>query len=239
MSTAIARALHHHRPLDPARPLRRSHRLRVAPIRQDGPTTCTIACLRMVARYFGHEVDPSAVAAALFTDSAGCSYNTDLARIARRLGLEAECHGYNLYLNEPGDGALAPAALLAKMRATRATLADPWYRPMLESIVAALEEGVRYVVRRPTWAAIADYLRRGVPVIAVANYAALHDVRGDPFSGHDVLVTGYEGRKVFLIDPLHGAESCVDRDLLMFAIASRSAIGTSEYLAAAFPAAVT
>ena len=237
MSTAAVRALHHHRPAEPARPVLCGHRLRVAPIRQDGPTTCTIACLRMIGRYFGREVDPSAAAATLFTDAAGCSFNTDLARVARRLGLEAECHGYNLYLNEPADGALAPDALLAKMRATQASLADPWYRPMLDSIVAALEEGVRYIVRRPDWGAIADYLRRGVPVIAVANYAALHGVRGDPFSGHDVLVTGFEGRKVFLIDPLHGAETCVDRDLLMFAIASRSAIGTSEYLAAAFPAA--
>jgi hypothetical protein len=189
----------------------------------------------MVLRYYGRDLASAEIEWQLFHDSAGCCFNTDLARVARRLGLAAECHGYNLYLNDPSDGALSQPELLAHFRSVRTTLADRWYAPMLDSIVASLEEGVGYLVRRPTWNTIAAYLRRGVPVVAVVNYAALHSRRGNPFSGHDVLVTGYEGRKVFLVDPLIGAEQRVDRDQLMFAIASRSATGTSEYLAAFYP----
>jgi hypothetical protein len=191
----------------------------------------------MVLRYYGRDAEPIEIERELFHDTAGCCFNTDLARIARRHGLVAECHGYNLYLNDPSDAALSQAELLARFRATRETLPDPWYRPMLDSIVGALEGGVAYSVGRPSWSTIAAYLRRDVPVIAVVSYAALHGKRGNPFSGHDVLVTGYEGRKAFLIDPLHGTEQRVDRDQLMFAIASRSAIGTSEYLAAFYPPA--
>jgi predicted double-glycine peptidase len=207
----------------------RTHRLHVEPILQEGPTSCTNACLRMVARYFGQEISRDEIDRALFKDSAGCSFNTDVARIARRHGFAAECYGYNLYLNDPADGDLAQSALLGKLRHEQANLRDPWYRPMLDSIVAALEEGVGYAVRRPTFEIAASYLRQRIPVIAVVSYPALHGVRGNPFSGHDVVLTGYDGRRVFFVDPLHGEERSVTRAHFMFALHSRSAIGTSDY----------
>jgi hypothetical protein len=213
----------------------RSHRLHLAPIRQDGPTTCTNACLRMVAGYFGREIDPGEIDRALFKDSAGCSFNTDLARIARRHGLRADCYGYNLYLNDPADAALAPKALLQKLRAQQASLADPWYAPMLGSIVGALAEGVCYRVRKPLFETAAAYLRQRVPVIAVVSYPALHGRRGNPFSGHDVVLTGYDARKVFFVDPIDGLEHSVTRAHFMFALHSRSAIGTSDYFTVLHP----
>jgi predicted double-glycine peptidase len=217
----------HHRPLRSS-PLR-THRLPVEPILQHGPTTCTNACLRMVGRYFGRDFDREEIDRALYKDTAGCSFNTDLARIARRHGFAAECYGYNLYLNDPSDGDLGSTALLAKLRHEQANLRDPWYGPMLDSIVAALDEGVAYLVRRPAFEIAASYLRQRVPVIAVVSYPALHGVRGNPFSGHDVVLTGYDGRRVFFVDPLHGDERSVTRAHFMFALHSRSAIGTSDY----------
>jgi hypothetical protein len=189
----------------------------------------------MVLGYYGYELAADEIDGALFKDVAGCSFNTDVARIARRHGFAADCYGYNLYLTDPEDGALPQDELLGKLRDEQGRLEDQWYAPMLHSIVAALDEGVRYVIQRPSWDTIAGYLARDVPVIAVVSYAALHGVRGNPFAGHDVLVTGYARRKVHLIDPLDGAEHVVDREHLMFAIASRSAIGTSEYLTAISP----
>jgi hypothetical protein len=203
--------------------------LQLEPILQDGPTACTNACLRMVAGYFGRELERDAIDRALFKDSAGCSFNTDLARIALRHGFAADCYGYNLYLTDPADAGLSPAALLDRLRRERAHLRDPWYRPMLESIVAALQEGVHYAVRRPAFEIAASYLRARIPVIAVVSYPALHGVRGNPFSGHDVVLTGYDGRRVFFVDPLHGEERSVTRAHFMFALHSRSAIGTSDY----------
>ena len=211
------------------------HRLQLEPIVQESPTTCTNACLRMVGRYFGRELSRDEIDRALYKDSAGCSFNTDVARIARRHGFAAECYGYNLYLTDPADGALAPSALLDKLRYERAHLRDPWYRPMLDSIVAALEEGVDYLVRRPAFEIAASHLRQRVPVIAVVSYPALHGVRGNPFSGHDVVLTGYDGRRVFFVDPLHGQERSVTRAHFMFALHSRSAIGTSDYFTVVRP----
>ena len=190
----------------------------------------------MVARYFGRELDRDAIDRALFKDSAGCSFNTDLARIALRHGLRADCYGYNLYLSEPADAALAPEALLGKLRAQQANLADPWYSPMLRSIVDALDEGVRYVGRKPVFDIAAAYLRQRVPVIAVVSYPALHGRRGNPFSGHDVVLTGYDSRRVFFVDPFDGHEHAVSRAHFMFALHSRSAIGTSDYFTALQPA---
>jgi predicted double-glycine peptidase len=213
------------------------HRLQLTPIVQDGPTSCTNACLRMVAGYFGRKLDRDEIDRALFKDSAGCSFNTDIARFALRHGFAAECYGYNLYLTDPADGGLAPSALLSKLRREQAHLRDQWYRPMLASIVAALAEGVRYVVRRPAFEIAAGYLRQRIPVIAVVSYPALHGVRGNPFSGHDVVLTGYDGRRVYFVDPLHGDERSVTRAHFMFALHSRSAIGTSDYFTVVRPPA--
>jgi hypothetical protein len=220
----------------PSAHVRRSHRLQLEPIQQDGPTSCTNACLRMIARYFGREIDAAEIDRALFKDSAGCSFNTDLARIAVRHGLRADCYGYNLYLNDPADAALPPAALLDELRARQASLADPWYAPMLGSIVEALAEGVRYKVRKPVFDTAAAYLRQRIPVVAVVSYPALHDRRGNPFSGHDVVLTGYDARKVFFVDPIDGLEHSVGRAHFMFALHSRSAIGTSDYFTVVHPA---
>jgi hypothetical protein len=189
----------------------------------------------MVARYFGQEIGRDAIDRALFKDSAGCSFNTDVARIARRHGFAAECYGYNLYLNDPADGDLAQSALLGKLRHEQAHLRDPWYRSMLDSIVAALDEGVGYAVRRPTFEIAASYLRQRIPVIAVVSYPALYGVRGNPFSGHDVVLTGYDSRRVFFVDPLHAEERSVTRAHFMFALHSRSAIGTSDYFTVVRP----
>jgi hypothetical protein len=190
----------------------------------------------MVARYFGCEIAPEEIDRAIFKDAVGCSFNTDLARIARRHGLRADCYGYNLYLNDPADAALPHDVLLETLRARGADLADPWYAPMLGSIVDALAEGVRYNVRKPAFETAAAYLRDRVPVIAVVSYPALHGRRGNPFSGHDVVLTGYDARRVFFVDPHDGQEHSTTRAHFMFALHSRSAIGTSDYFTVIQPA---
>ena len=161
--------------------------------------------------------------------------STPTSPASLRHGLRADCYGYNLYLNDLSDAALASGAQLLEQRARQASLADPWYAPMLASIVGALAEGVRYRVRKPVFETAAAYLRQRVPVIAVVSYPALHGQRGDPFSGHDVVLTGYDARKVFFVDPIDGLEHSVTRAHFMFALHSRSAIGTSDYFTVLHP----
>ena len=89
-----------------------------------------------------------------------------------------------------------------------------------------------YRILKPNAKTIVSYLKKGVPLIASVSYAALHDKKGSVYEGHDVVLSGIDGKMVSYIDPEIAKEKTISIDDLMFAIVSRRAIASSAYLIA-------
>lgn len=111
-------------------------------------------------------------------------------------------------------------------------LKDPWYEPALESTIYAIEAGLRYRIQKPNLKDVTRYLEAGAPAILAVNYSALHDLRGDPFEGHDIVITGVDKETFFFIDPRYGEEETITGSDLHFAFLQRKIIAAAAYLLA-------
>lgn len=92
---------------------------------------------------------------------------------------------------------------------------DSWYELKLQSALCSIREGVKYVVQRPDLRVMLSYLQKGVPLIVTVNPPTLYSRQGLPNIGHDIVLSGYEGEKVFhFVDPANGAKTRVRATLL-------------------------
>jgi hypothetical protein len=190
----------------------------------------------MVLRYYGVQSSSDAIRQAILKDEQGGSFNTEIARYARRLGFPTTCYGYNLYLTDPEtDRTLTPGELVKRLERA-APAADRRYEAMRRSTVAYLREGGSYAIERPRLDLITSAVRAGSPAIVSVSAPALYGRRGDPFAGHDIVVIGVEDQTIVFIDPERGREDAVDGELLMFALLSRKVTAASAYLVAISPA---
>ena len=104
--------------------------------------------------------------------------------------------------------------------------------PLVDSLISTIKSGVNYHILKPNIKIIQGYLEKNIPLIASVSYTALHNIQGDAFDGHDIVLSGIENGKIVYIDPEFATEELIDPDDLMFAIISRRAIATSAYLIA-------
>jgi hypothetical protein len=189
----------------------------------------------MVLHYYKKKVTPAQIKRFVLKDPQGATVLTELGRFATHCGLSAECLAYNLFYTEPADAALSPSRLYKKLKGQLAHLKEAWYQVALESTLKAFDAGVRYRIKKPALADIRDYLTQGIPPILTVNYAALHEVQGDPFEGHDIVITGNKDNHFFFIDPKHGKEEDIAASDLLFAWLQRKIIAAGAYLLAIGP----
>lgn len=183
-------------------------------------------------QYYGFALSPQELDAALLKDTEGGSFLTELARYARSRGLLADCFAFNLYLTDPSDATLSPLLLVKKLRDQQLKLNDQWYQFMVTSTILSISAGVKYIIQKPQLSTITSYLSRSIPLIVTVSYAALHNHQGDPFIGHDILLTGFDQGYLYFIDPLHSREQGMPASDILFALLSRKVIAASAYMLA-------
>lgn len=183
-------------------------------------------------QYYGYTLSPQEIDAALLKDTEGGSFLTELARYARSRGLLADCFAFNLYLTDPSDAALSPHSLVKKLKAQQLKIKDQWYESMRESTILSISAGVKYIIQKPQLSTIALYLSQNIPLIVTVSYAALHNQQGDPFIGHDIVLTGFEQGTLYFIDPIHSREQGMPASDILFALLSRKVIAASAYMLA-------
>lgn len=208
----------------------------IVPIKQLEPNECTMVCLKMVLNYYGIDISLKEINDGIIKAIDGSSYNTEIAKFSVTKGLKADCLAYNLYITDPKDSDLSSTQLIKKLKEG---IEHPWFDKdsnllLVKSTINAIESGVNYIIKKPTAKTISLYLKKNIPIIASVNYAALHNKQGNPYTGHDVVLTGIEDNWIRYIDPEHAKEESINIRDLMFAIISRRAISTSSYLIAIY-----
>lgn len=205
-------------------------------IKQEGGDDCGITCLRMVLKYYGHDIPASDIKMFVIGDSIG-TFETEEGRFAKHLGLEADCFGYNLYLLSPQDTKLSLFELLKKLDEERQhPWFDCWYDKMYQSITKSLREGVNYCIQPPTPEIIKSYLKRKIPLIVSVNPLVFNQQQGgDPSVGHDIVLSGIKGDSVYYIDPLIGKQRSAGLEHVMLSIYARKWITTSAWIVAIYP----
>ncbi len=208
-------------------------KINITPLRQIEPKECSMVCLRMILSYYDKNYSVQEIYKELFKAYDGSSYNTEIARFAKNKGFKITCFTYHLYIIDPADSKLSKIKLTNKLKRE---LTEPWFDKentlLVESTIRAIEDGVDIKIQKPLAKIIVSYLKKGIPLIASVNYAALHNTQGNIFEGHDIVLSGIENDNIIYIDPEHAKEEVISLNDLMFAIISRRAISTSSYLIA-------
>lgn len=206
----------------------------IKPIKQLDPNSCSIACMMMVLDYYGLKVSHKDIFDFIIKATPeGGSFVTEIARFAKSKGFKVDCYAYNLYLTDPKDSKLSKKELLRKLeKELKNSKRDKYYDLMLESTIKGIKERVDYIIKKPDFKTIKQYLTRSVPLIITVNYAALHDKQGDPFESHDIVLCGLDGNVVYFVDPEHAKIESIGSSDLMFAFLQRKIISGSAYLLA-------
>lgn len=210
----------------------------IRPIRQ-GKESCGTTCLRMVLSYYGMERSADELEPAMLMEEYRGGRGTVLAELGRctqGLGLRAACYAYNLQLISPRS-TFSGAELLRQLEARRPEFEGTPGAITLESTIHCLREGVRYAVVKPSRQLLTSYLGRGSPLIIAVNRAALRNAQGDPWVGHDIVLTGYQGDAFSFIDPHWGRQETVAFDDLLFAMLAKKVITQSAYMVVIKPKA--
>lgn len=210
----------------------------IRPIRQ-GNESCGTICLRMVLGYYGIERSAEQLERTMLMEEYQGGRGTvlaELGRCAQGLGLRAVCYTYNLQLINP-RAALSGAALLLQLEARRPEFEGTPGAITLESTIHCLKDGVRYAILKPSRQLLASYLGRGIPLVVAVNHAALRNVQGDPWAGHDIVLTGYQGDAFSFIDPHMGRQEMIAFDDLLFAMLAKKVITQSAYMVVIKPRA--
>lgn len=204
--------------------------LAIDPLIQNRHDDCGITCLRMVLAYYGEQTSSDEIERFIQTAEDGTTYLTELARYACSRNYNVECLAYNLFLTDPRARTGSPPELLRRLRCAGKNLPDEWFRGMLTSTIHAVQGGVRYTVVKPCLSMIMGALHHGIPPIVTVSEAALYERQGDPFVSHDVLVIGFEAKKVIFIDPAMGQRDSVEWPQFYFALLSRKITSASAYM---------
>lgn len=208
--------------------------IQIKPLKQLSPMACSITCLRMLLSYYGVSVSHKEILRFIVKippDNA--SFLMEMARFARSKGFNVDCYVYNLYLTDPKDSQLSKNDLLKKLKHEfDSHNRDKYYDLMLELTIKGIKEGVNYIIKKPNFEIIKSSLVQKIPLSVMVNYAALHDLQGDPFESHDIVLCGLSGQKVFYIDPEHAKRESISVSDLMFAILESKVISASAYLIA-------
>lgn len=212
----------------------------IRPIRQE-KESCATTCLRMVLSYYGMERSAEELERVMLMEEYQGGRGTvlaELGRCAQGLGLRAACYTYNLQLISP-RATFTGTELLRRLEARRPEFEGTPGGITLESTIRCLRVGVRYTVVKPSRRLLASYLGRGIPLIITVNRAALRNAQGDPWAGHDIVLTGYQGDAFSFIDPQEGRQETMAFDDLFFAMLAKKVITQSAYMVVIKPKAIT
>ncbi|OGM33463.1 hypothetical protein A2803_04685 [Candidatus Woesebacteria bacterium RIFCSPHIGHO2_01_FULL_44_21] len=209
----------------------------IKPLKQSDPNACSVTCLRMILSYYGLEVSNDEIFDFIVKATPeGGSFLSEIGRFANSRGFGVDLYAYNLYLTDPKDADLSEDELLRKLeRQLSDSQRDKYYDLMLKSTIDGVKEGVRYIIKKPSFEIIKEYLNNGIPLSIRLNYASLVNKQGDPFDSHDVVLSGREDKKVRLVDPEDASEKLFDYQDLMFSISQSKIISASAYLLAVTP----
>ncbi len=203
-------------------------------IKQQTPMGCFIASLRMVLQCWGLKVTDEEIDQVVLKDEKGGSYLTELAWFARTKGFQVDCFAYNLSLLDPQDGVLSSDILIAKLQKRYEEYKSEWHKTLCASTIRCLKAGVHYIIKKPSLEDMKSYLQKSIPLIVTVNFTALYNKKGDPFAGHDIVVTGIENNTVNYIDPLYGEEKTSDVENFIFALMQRRIVEASAYMIAVY-----
>lgn len=209
----------------------------VKPIKQESPNDCSITCMRMILAYYGLNIPRDEIFKYIIKATPdGGSYLSEIGRFAKSKGFIVDMYAYNLYLTDSKDADLGKRKLLEKLeKELNNSERDKYYDLMLKSTIKAIGESVNYFIVKPSFKIIKNYLNRKIPVSVRINYASLVGEQGDPFDSHDVVLSGFRDKEIFLIDPYDASEKLFNYEDVIFAINQSKIITASAYLLAVKP----
>ncbi len=207
----------------------------VPPIAQQHSNDCLFTCLKMVLGYYGMSLTPKQFSSLTGERGKGPRFNLDAGLCAAALGLQTDCFAYNHCCTYPGDAKLSQSELPRVLEERLATESRTSHRRTLESIARTVRSGAVYHLEPPSLSRIRSYIRKGVPVIASISRCALYKTRGNPYEGHDIVITGTSGGSFSFVDPMFPAEQWVDGATMLFSILARKVIALPSYMVAIKP----
>lgn len=192
-------------------------RLELEMLPQPDDATCGPTCLHAVYRYYGDRMPLAQLIDEVQPLSTGGTLAVHLACHALRRGYRATIYTYNLLLFDPTWFPGPVHGLANKLEAQRKAKTDPKLGLATEAYLEFLELGGNLRFHELTPGLIANYLKRGRPVLTGLSATYLYgcarerghqqtvadDVAGVPV-GHFVVLSGYDAASgdVHVADPL-------------------------------------
>lgn len=209
----------------------------IKPLRQSDPNACSVTCMRMILSYYDLEVSNDEIFNFIVKATPeGGSFLSEIGRFARSKGFDVDLYAYNLYLTDPRDKILPSDQLVKRLeKILRDSQRDKYYDLMLKSTINGIKEGVNYIIKKPDFEIIKEYLNNNIPLSVRLNYASLVNKQGDPFDSHDVVLCGLRNKEICLVDPEDASVEWFNIDDLIFAVSQSKIITASAYLLAVKP----
>jgi hypothetical protein len=205
----------------------------IKPLKQPTEKDCSLTCLKMVLDYYGDNLQWDSLNNLISKSPEGWVYMVETARFIHERGLKVDCYSYNLYYADPKYNELDRDELIKILESNRSIAnVDNWYVLRIEATIRAVQGGINYKIQRPTIQVISSYLKRKIPIICATSYYALIGEQGDPYQGHDIVLSGIDRNNIYYIDPQDALEKVIDIEHLIFAITSRKTTVTSAYMIA-------
>lgn len=209
--------------------------LPLRPIHQTTPTECYKACLKMVLSYYNQETSDEELDKFIIVGEKGGAYLDESARFAATKGFKTRGYGYYLGVLNPSDGKKTRRELIAHLKnyqPAKWQVKSNNFKSNFESWLASLEAGAQYRMKKPSSKIILKYLTKKIPLIISVNSSALRDRHEDPLMLHSIVVIGYEGNLVSIIDPRFGIVEQIDIKNVLFGIQQSRIITHSLYMLA-------
>lgn len=210
--------------------------LNISPLKQIDDHDCSIACAEIILKHYGMYASRKEIEFFLKREKFSTPDAMQIAEYLRFKGFDVNVYSFNLYFFSPKDYKLSQKQLLSKLKKQKK---HPWlkadYKIDIEYLIKAIEAGVFLNIEPPNSERILDSIQKDIPAIVAVNSLVFYETQGDPFSGHDIVVSGFEKDKVFFADPGTGKIESRTLKHFMLGVHARKFINTTAWMITATP----
>jgi len=209
----------------------------VPAFKQSNKLGCGPTCLSMVFSYFNKNfsekqiIDEISIIKDKSHKKAG-TLTIDNALVAIKKRFDVTCFSYNMNLLKPTFIGLEKEALKKEIKKLAVAEKDNFNKRILKTMTKLIDEKVNFRVKMPSFTDIESFIKKKIPVmIAVNSKIFFEENKSSTWSGHFIVITGFDRNKFYYNDPWDGVADSIGREKLFFALSNNILDSTAYFLA--------
>ncbi|KKQ94442.1 MAG: hypothetical protein UT66_C0017G0005 [candidate division CPR2 bacterium GW2011_GWC1_39_9] len=206
------------------------------PLVKQGYKECAPTSISMIMKFFGKDYSPDYITktiGGITKDSKGNevgTLNIDLAIFSQEKGFETYCYTYNIELLKPSFVRLDRPELKQEIEELLKAEKNDFDKRVLSAYLKFIDLDGVLEMKMPSLKLVENYILKGIPVLISLRTKILREKDGiENWSGHAIVITGFDGDTFYYNDPKDGAENEINREKLFFAL-SNNVLDSTGYM---------